>query len=281
MKDGVEYVLRFGDLRMDTSGQEAEKPAADATAAEKAKAGDKNVQRYLFAMARFNEDAIKKPDLQELPPLPADEPATPGAESAAPQPAEAKPEAAKPEKPEAAQAPSSKEVAEPVEEEEEEEETNEAQPAVEKSDQASSLQRAGDEEKPSTAEPAKDADATKDKGTAERGAEAKSVPKHSPDYERVLAQRKQIETENKRKLDEYHALVEKGRKEVKDLNLRFGDWYFVVSNDTFKKIRLGKDEVVKKKDAKADKATTEKSGPAGTPGAAIPGLPSLPSVDGK
>jgi Domain of unknown function (DUF4340) len=263
MKDGVEYVLRFGDLRLDTSGKEAEKPADDATAADKAKAGDKNVQRYLFAMARFNEDAVKKPVLQELPPLPAD----------------AKPEAAKPEKPEDAQAPASKEAAEPVEEEEEEEETNEAQPAVEKSDQASSLQRAGDEEKPAASEPANDADATKDKGTVEKGAEEKSIPKHSPEYERVLAERKRIETENKRKLDEYHALVEKGRKEVKDLNLRFGDWYFVVSNDTFKKIRLGKDEVVKKKDDKA--AAAKNTSAAGAPGAAIPGLPSLPSADGK
>ena len=43
---------------------------ADATAADKAKAGDKSVQRYLFAMARFNEDAVKKPVLEELPPLP-------------------------------------------------------------------------------------------------------------------------------------------------------------------------------------------------------------------
>ncbi len=45
MKDGVEYVLRFGDLRMDAECQRCGAPA-EATAAEKAKAGDKSVQRY-------------------------------------------------------------------------------------------------------------------------------------------------------------------------------------------------------------------------------------------
>ena len=68
-----------------------------------------------------------------------------------------------------------------------------------------------------------------------------------------MAERKRIEQENQRKLDEYEALVKKGQENVKDLNLRFGDWYFVVDDDVFRKIRLSRDKVVKKKETpKAD-----------------------------
>ena len=221
MKDGVEYVLRFGDLRMDASAKDADQ-SPDATAAEKAKAGDKNVQRYLFAMARFNENAVKKPELEELPTLPESKTAeTPQADSAT-----------------------------PVEEEEEEEETNE-------SAEASSLQRAEAIEVPNKAQ----------------------ADEQSPEVEKLIAVRKQIESENQRKLDEYQALLEKGRQEVKDLNVRFGDWYFVVSNDTFQKIRLGRNDVVKKKDDTGEGASADGlNSAAGAPGTALPGLPSLPGA---
>jgi hypothetical protein len=239
MKDGVEYVLRFGDLRLDTSGKDAAQSAD-----EQAQASNQNVQRYLFAMARFNEDAIKKPQLEELPPLPDEE-----TEAAA--------------------------ADEPVEEEEEEEEANETQSVTDSaaasdsnSSSASSLQQAGE---PATTE-------TTNTNSKESG--PKPEPKkHSPEYEKILAQRKRIELENKRKLDQYNALVEKGRQQVKDLNLRFGDWYFVVSNDTFQKVRLGKSDVVKEKAINGEPASAGgKSSAAGTPGSAVPGLPSFPGA---
>ena len=40
-----------------------------------------------------------------------------------------------------------------------------------------------------------------------------------------------------------------GQEKVAELNERFGDWYFVISNDVYKKIHLGRDQVIKKKDA--------------------------------
>jgi hypothetical protein len=256
MKNGVEYVLRFGDLRMDTSTTSSEKAdaehPADATAADKAKAGDKSVQRYLFAMARFNEAAVKKPVLEELPPLPDE-----SADAAA-----AEAPAAEAPATEAATPTAESSAPEATEEEEEEEETTET---------ASSLQRAG--------EPASAADAKPADSAAAEANPAAATPekKHSPEYERILAERKRIETENQRKLDEYNALLEKGRQEVKDLNLRFGDWYFVVSNDTFQKVRLGKSDVVQKKGA-AKPAAANQGSPAGLPGGGIPGFPSLPGA---
>jgi hypothetical protein len=263
MKNGVEYVLRFGDLRMDTSTTSSEKTdaeqAADATAADKAKAGDKSVQRYLFAMARFNVAAVKKPELEPLPPLP-DESADAATETPAATEAPATEAAAPATEAPATTAPTT----EPTEEEEEEEETTET---------ANSLQRAGESESASTAD-AKPADSP---AADAKPAAPAPEKKHSPEYERILAERKRIETENQRKLDEYNALVEKGRQEVKDLNLRFGDWYFVVSNDTFQKVRLGKSDVVQKKGT-AKPAAANQGSPAGLPSGGIPGFPSLPGA---
>jgi len=71
--------------------------------------------------------------------------------------------------------------------------------------------------------------------------------------------------------------VKKGQENVKDLNLRFGDWYFVVNDDVFRKIRLSKDKVVKKKEKKAD-AAAGAAGKNDAPPAGIPGLPSIPGA---
>ena len=77
MKDGVEYVLRFGapttvagdskagDSKLgdeEAKGGEPEKNAADETSG-----------RYLLVMARFNEQLLEKPTLEPLPDGPADE----------------------------------------------------------------------------------------------------------------------------------------------------------------------------------------------------------------
>ena len=91
-RDGVEYVLRFGQLQVQTDSADGETPAdpAAAAAAGQRPAGaaagqdSKDLRRYLFVMARFNEDAIPKPALKELPPLPEGAaPAEPAEEPAA------------------------------------------------------------------------------------------------------------------------------------------------------------------------------------------------------
>jgi hypothetical protein len=232
LTDGVEYILRFGDLRM-TAGDAGKEAAKDAAAEKaKAKSGGKDVQRYMFALARFSEDAVKKPELAELPALPegVDEKAAEG-------------ESDKEKKPE------------------------------EKADDKS--EKAGE-----TA--ATDGAKSDEKGaTDEKTAEAKPTDEKSEEVKKIIAERKRIEAENQHKLDEYQAKLEKGRQVVKDLNLRFGDWYFVVSNDVFQKIRLGREDVIQKKVAKDDKAGDKKgASPLGMPGQSIPGLPSIPGAGG-
>lgn len=182
MKDGVEYVLRFGGIAGEGEGAEPgekpkpkEKPGDPEAKPEETKPAPAGVNRYLFVTAEFREDAIEKPQLEELP---KDEPEA--------KPADAKPDAAKPEaaKPEAS--------------------------------------------KPETPKPD---DKTPEQKEAERKAE-----------------RERIERENKRKTSEYEEKIEKGKKHVKELNARFADWYYVISDETFRKIHLGRADIVKKKE---------------------------------
>jgi hypothetical protein len=69
----------------------------------------------------------------------------------------------------------------------------------------------------------------------------------------IKAERERVAKENKRKQDEYEEKVAAGRKHVKELNERFADWYYVISDDVYRKIHLGRDQVVKKKEKKDEK----------------------------
>jgi len=250
-RDGVEYVLRFGQLQVQTDSADGETPAdpaAAAEAAEKAAGQDgKDLRRYLFVMARFNEDAIPKPELKELPPLPegaapaepaAEEPSAeePAAETASPDEAGGDQEAAL-------------QTNEPTDETEPAAET----PAEEKTEEAPAS-----EEKPAE----ESSDASK---PADAPADAKSA---EADADKLAAERAAIEQENQRLQDEYNAAVEKGKKRVAELNERFGDWYYVISNDVYKQIHLSRDQVFKKKGA----------APAGEPGDDADPLQGLPNI---
>ena len=109
---------------------------------------------------------------------------------------------------------------------------------------ASSVDESADAAAPSATQDGQEPESATDSATQAADDKAKSL-------ETLIADRKRIEQENQRKLDEYQETLKKGRENVKELNLRFGDWYFVVSDDVFKKIRLGKSDVVKKKEKKA------------------------------
>jgi hypothetical protein len=59
------------------------------------------------------------------------------------------------------------------------------------------------------------------------------------------AERERIKRENERKLNAYRDQKKKAEVRVADLNARFADWYYVVSEDVYKKIRLGRSDFVK------------------------------------
>ena len=63
---------------------------------------------------------------------------------------------------------------------------------------------------------------------------------------------KRIEKENQRKLDEWKDKRGKAEAKVRELNARFADWYYVVSEDEYKKIRLGRGDLIKEGAKAAD-----------------------------
>jgi hypothetical protein len=63
---------------------------------------------------------------------------------------------------------------------------------------------------------------------------------------------KRIEKENQRKLDEWQDKRGKAEEKVRELNARFADWYYVVAEDEYKKIRLGRGDLIKEGAAAAD-----------------------------
>ena len=267
LKNGTEYVLRFGNLTnvAERGSEEEEAAVPSGTADDSSSVGGKksDVHRYLFVMARFNENAVTKPELQDLPALPedattqadgegasADEDAATATDTPAAIEGESTAEGNSAESTETASEAST-------------ETPSEGEDAAEPSDKSSTDTERAEETV------AEDGEATDDPETK------------SAELEKTIAERKRIETENQRKLDEYQETLKKGQENVKELNARFGDWYFVVANEVFNKIRLSKDDIVKKKAAGDEAAGAEAAAeapPAGLPGTAIPGLPQIPGA---
>lgn len=225
-KDGVRYVLRFGNLaRTSMPDDEADGDK------EKSSAPD----RYLFVMAQFDESQIPKPapvegDDQSPGDASSQEPKEPAAKAAgaATKPVEAQPTEAKP---------AAKSV-----------------PETKTADQQDA--KAGpvedDLKAPVADEPEKkDAKPADDESADKKGDEEKPAKPTTAEEEAKLA----IEKEKKRRQDEYDAAVKRGQDKVKQLNDRFADWYFIISDDVYKKIHLGRADVIKKKESdKSDKA---------------------------
>jgi hypothetical protein len=222
MKDGVEYVLRFGDIANDSDTGPAKADEKDKDQKEGQGKDEQKTSpgrnRYLFVMAEFEPGAIDKPKLE---PLPEEKPA----------------------------------------------ESKEAAKAGEKP--AESKETAKTEDKTTPAE-------IKETPTGEKGenVEKGEKPAEKPgdklaDKSAIEAERQRIEKENKRKQDEYDEKIAAGKKHAEELNARFADWYYIISNDVYQKIHLGRDELIKKKGQKNDKTGAAQ-------GDSIPPLPTGP-----
>lgn len=200
LKEGIEYVLRFGNLQIHSD--------EDAIASADGESAQDSVNRYLFVMARFNESALTPPALEELPELPA--------------------------------------------------ETDDADEDDEDKDDA-------DEDDVSDDEEASEEDGTIDNLSEEERKE-------------LLADRELVERRNTQLLDAYEDRIEAAKQRVQELNARFGDWYYVIPNDVYQKIRLSRDDVITERvsDAKEEAATDPNASQFGAPGSAIPGLPAIP-----
>lgn len=101
-------------------------------------------------------------------------------------------------------------------------------------------------------------------------------------------ERAQIIKDNQRKTDAYNEQLKKARLKVRDLNFRFGDWYYVISDDVYKKIHLSRPDLIKEKSSAKEegfdieafreleegpkkKEARPPMGPGGFPGGGFPG----------
>ncbi len=67
----------------------------------------------------------------------------------------------------------------------------------------------------------------------------------------IEKERERITKDNQRKIDERNDKLKKAKEKVAELNTRFADWYYLVSDKQFKKIQLGLDNVIKTTEAKS------------------------------
>ncbi len=339
MKDGVEYVLRFGDIALEStaSGSAGEK-AKDAKESADGKKDEKQgtgVNRYLFVMAQFNPAGIPKPEEK---PLPGEKPAaggvTPAKEAAPaanapapetkPAPAENAPAPAANPTPGASPKPADQNKPAPDEgkkpvaakpasytgQNPNEDKTADAKPAEEKPAGVKPAETKPAADKPAEEKPAavqipspvdqKPADAQKAQTAAEKPAEAQKIPAANekpaegqpaaaaaqpenpvalPTNPKALeAEREQVEKENKRKRDEYEEKVKAGKKRVEELNARFADWFYIISDDTYRKIHLSRENlIIKKPETKEAKPAQPGNLPPGATG--MP--PAIPAPAGK
>jgi hypothetical protein len=219
MKDGVQYVLRFGQIAAGTEGSSE----SDEKEGEEPEEESGGVNRYLFVMAEFNANAIPQPELE---PLPGEEKAD-----------EASP-AEKPEEKATGGNGGAEESTEPAEGAE-----AKSEPAAGDEPPADAPEEKAEE----TSEGQEKPEEKSDEPAAEEGDEKSETD----------AQREWIEKENQRKQDEYDEKVKKGQERVKELNDRFADWYYVISDEVYQKIHLGRDDVVKKKEKEEESDEAE------------------------
>ena len=189
MKDGVEYILRFGGVTAagGSSDKSGDKDKKD-------KKSDAKLNRYIFVTTQFDSGVIPKPDYEALP------------------------------------------VAKKVDD------------------------KKAEAKKPADAATAKTAAKTA-KADAKKPDDKKAVAKVDPkqveaaakaEADKLKADRERIEKDNKRKNDEYEEKVKKGLDRVKELNTRFADWYYIISDDVYQKVHLTRAELIKKKEKKTD-----------------------------
>ncbi|MEX0938580.1 MAG: DUF4340 domain-containing protein [Pirellulales bacterium] len=305
MSDGVEYVLRFGEIAGVDAESEAEAPMPG-TAADGDEPQGTGLNRYLFVTARFNEDAIEKPQMEDLPEMPgsqsgardsqpAGEPPTPqsGQEpsdsaGSAETPGETQPaptdpaEANSPADQPGTDTPGETDGAAatsriPVHLASYRQDAEQPPSDTATTDAAAEVQAdaAQDNALDSPAEETPADDPAAANAPAEPATQATAAGDSQSEMERAIAERKAIEQENQRKLDEYQEKITQGRERVTKLNERFGDWYYVISDEVYRKIHLTKDDVIQpKQPADAQQNSTA------TPTSPLDQLNSLDSIPG-
>jgi hypothetical protein len=252
LRDGVQYTLRFGDFADDFVETEAEGDAKDKAKIPAAKTGTK-VNRYLMVEAKFNPDLIAKPMLEEvpaeLPPLPSDKKEEPKKEEGkAEEPAKTEPKQDEPKK--ETEKKDAEKTTEPTKDGKQSSSENGSpfrtvafQPPAKEADkkEPDAPAKAADPK----ATDAKPADPKADEA---KPPETKPVDPNLDPAARAEAEfeRKRIIRENESKQKDYDTKIKDGQRKAKLLNERFAEWYYVIPDDVYRKIHLGKNDIIQR-----------------------------------
>ncbi len=165
-------------------------------------------------------------------------------------------------------------------------------PAADPATKTPMTEGSGCQEESKTDEPnktdTKAKDDTKSKADTKAKVDGKAKPAIDPDQQR----RQRIKLANERLLKDYEEKHKKAQGRVASLNARFANWYYVISEDTYKKIHLGRADIIQEgasaKDSgfgvdafrKLESEGLKKSAPpmaggspGGFPGGGFPGAP--------
>ncbi|MEM7558762.1 MAG: hypothetical protein AAF394_06535, partial [Planctomycetota bacterium] len=78
--------------------------------------------------------------------------------------------------------------------------------------------------------------------------------------ERLEVMREEIAKQNQRLMDARNERIDDARKKASELNARFSEWYYIVSDSVYEKLKITRDVLFKKKEA------LQPAAPAGVPG---------------
>jgi hypothetical protein len=297
LKDGVQYLLRFGNA----AG--AEIKSIDKKESDESKEEDVvSINRFLLVTTRVDESKFPQPELEKVPQsveeLKAMEelkkqssaaPAIPTGEQANPVPVPPAGEAPvkEPAKPEEAAKeatnPSSTSGEEKPSAIEKNEESNSQPPGEKKPDDLSQRSSRGVSkfvslQDPQSA-PASAASQSAETPVAPTAQDTKDEKPATPSAERteeewkdlLSATQEKITKENKRKIDERNDKLQRAKKKVAELNGRFSDWYYVISEDDYKKMRISLTDLIQPKSASGPGAGAGFNPGGGFPGGGFPG----------
>lgn len=102
---------------------------------------------------------------------------------------------------------------------------------------------------------AETAEAANEEGTSEA-----ETAEETPSAEEIEAERERIERENQRKRDEYNQKVKDAKARVDELNARFADWYYIISETVYRDIHLGLDDITRDKEPETEGDATAGAG---------------------
>ena len=210
MKDGVEYVLRFGEAYR---GPEEDENAT----------GD---SRYIYAYARVNPNLLDQPELE---PVPAPFVAPKKKSDDSSKPSKEKKGVKGPEGEKGKQSPPPLNPPGPP--------PNFTPPSPPPGKPPVSLPK---EVQSSTASSEKDSNSS---------SVDQELTKKKADREAEIAR---VKSSNAQKQKEFNDKVAEAQKRVRELNENLADWYYVISNEVYEKIRLDRQDFVKAKESESE-----------------------------